>query len=153
MRSEDGKRVLWGATIKYFLIRSVAAGLVATAIIVVAGVPWERLEQLASSGQIPPIIPPLYLLPLAWPALVFLCCGTFYMVGRMMEGTYRALGVSVMVPFGSLITNLSTLAAFLACIIGDPLVWAINKAFPSFVDVRDLPFINRYFFIYVMKDS
>jgi hypothetical protein len=118
----------------------VAAGLVATAIIVVTGVPLDRL---VATGALPPL-PPLYLLPLAWPAIIFLYFGAFYVFGKMAQ-----IFPPPMPTFGSLIINIATLLAFLACVIGDPLVWLINKLFPRLVDIRDLRFINPYFFIYI----
>jgi hypothetical protein len=136
MKTEDGKRVIWGTTIRYLLIRSVAAGLVATAIIAV-GVPLERLFP-------PELRPPLYLMPLVWTVLVFCIFGTAYVFGKMCQ-----LFPEPMPVFGSLIINLATLLAFLACIIGDPIVWLANKFVPSLINIRDLKFINPYFFIYV----
>src|SRR5262245_39852556 len=142
MPSEDGKRVVWGTTIRFLLVTSVAAGLVATAIIVVAGVPWEQLRPGSP-------LPPLYLLPLAWPALVLFIFAGFYMCGKIWQFMGQVTGIPFMVSLGSLTASLATLAAFLACIIGDPLVWLINKVFPSLTNIRDLKFINPYFFIYV----
>jgi hypothetical protein len=92
----------------------------------------------------PELRPPLYLMPLAWLAIVFWAFGGLYVFGKMAQ-----IFPPPMPAFGSLIINLATLLAFLACVIGDPLVWLINKLFPSLVNIRDLSFINPYFFIYV----
>ena len=111
----DLGRVHWGSTLKLAAGRGFFTGLVIVVVLLVF-----------SSGVTPPAS--LFAMPLIW-GLIAPFFGLFF---------WAFLSLFGWLPFTALLLNISPLAMCL----GDPIVYMINRAYPSAFNIADLQFFN-----------
>lgn len=110
--TRDFRKIKWGATIWYNLLRSMSAGLVLGILMLIF--PQQQGDQAAAFAG-----------PIVWPfAYLFF----FLPFGMILSLTAR------FVPF----VNIFTLfMALIAVTLGDPIVCVIHRLFPRFVPVAE----------------
>jgi len=129
--SRDYKKVQWGRTLWLNLLRTFAAGLVITIIVLISG------------GNTGPNGPPLLAIPFLAP------------IGYLMVlPAYLILTKFVVALEGGVVFKLALFCTFaiplLVLVAGDPLVFALHKLKPALVPTEKFNFMNFTFCLWVL---
>lgn len=122
--TRDFRQILWGYTLWYNLMRSLAAGLTVT-----------MAEWIFTSGA--EINSQMLLIPLSWPLSYLL----FFLPIGLLAAALRNI------PFAGLF---SAFLGFFAVGLGDPLVCLIGKIFPRSVPIQSPPIFSLILIYWVL---
>jgi hypothetical protein len=128
---QDIKIVDWGSTIKYNLMRAVAAGVV-----------WGffMLVTDPTKNALPALFTPI-LFPVIYLCLVTVVVGVLSLYARSPF------------PFAELIAALTMLFWAFVVAVGDPLIYLLHKRKPEIVPVRQPRFFDFHLIVFVLRNQ
>jgi hypothetical protein len=125
------KDIAWGPTVLLHLMRSVCAAVVWTIVAFACGAKAEALQILI-------MVPLQYLISV--PVILGLC--------KVVAGIFNAVGLG---EFANLGYGLVSLIGALGIMVGDPILFALNKIKPGLLPVEKFGFLNFCMVLFVMK--
>ena len=137
MTWDDIGRIQWGPTMKLALGRGAASGLIIAVVLVAMG-PQEGGATPAEALVV-------------WAVWSVAACATAPLLQLFLKGI-AAVFAAMHIGIAVFATNVMIWGAALLVAIGDPIVFALNKAFPWLFEARDFAFINLQPAIFILAD-
>ena len=128
---QDIKKVDWGSTLKYNLLRAVSAGIV-----------WGLLMLITNPAKnaLPALFAPIFF-PVFYLFLVTVVVGVLSLYARSPF------------PFAEMIAGLTMLVWAFVVAVGDPLIYLLHKRKPDFVPVDQPRFFDFHLIVFVLRDQ